>query len=150
VNQPSLFGDNADKQAENAGEEINISSIFEFRELAREYFPLPPKPPPSRSRSRPISQKERALAARRGLAAKWSREFGYISVHDPGSGEWHDMPIKEAPGWARWEARKRKELYKAGDRHAYELTRKHMEQIWDEEHSSESEEGIVEDHALPE
>jgi hypothetical protein len=60
------------------------------------------------------------------------------------------MPIKEAPGWARGEARKRKELYKAGDRHAYELTRKHMEQIWDEEHSSESKEGIVEDHALPE
>jgi hypothetical protein len=127
-----------------------ISSISMFRELAREYFPLPPKTPPSRSRSRPISQKERALAARRGLAAKWSREFGYISVHDPGSGEWHDMPIKEAPGWARGEARKRKELYKAGDRHAYELTRKHMEQIWDEEHSSESKEGIVEDHALPE
>ena len=136
MNQPSLFGDNADKQAENAGEEINISSIFVFRELARAYFPLPSKTPPSRSRSRPISQKERALAARRGLAAKWSREFGYISVHDPGSGEWHDIPIKEAPGWTRWEARKRKELYKAGDRHAYELTRKHMEQIWDEEHSS--------------
>jgi len=88
-------------------------------------------------------------AARCGLVAKWSSEFGFISIHDPGSGDWVDVPVSEAPGWSRWEAHKGKELYKAGDRRAYELTSKHMQQIWCDERA-EPEEGIVEEHPLEE
>jgi hypothetical protein len=69
-----------------------------------------------------------------GLVAKWSAEFGYVSLHDPTSGEWHDLRTKEAPDWAKWEASKRKELYKDGDRKAYRLTSSEMEKLWGEEH----------------
>src|SRR5215218_962191 len=61
-----------------------------------------------------------------GLVAAWSVEFGFISVHDPTTGEWHDLHWKDAPGWARWEARKRKELYGAGNRKAHRLTSREM------------------------
>jgi TubC N-terminal docking domain len=33
-------------------------------------------------------------ADRRGFVAKWSRKPGWISLHDPISGEWHDWPAK--------------------------------------------------------
>lgn len=57
------------------------------------------------------------------------------------------MAVKDAPRWARWEARKRKELYRAGDRRAYELTSRHMAQIWEAElEREEVDEGIVEEH----
>ncbi len=46
-----------------------------------------------------------------GLAATWADAFGFISMHDPTTGEWWDVPWKDAPEWAKWEARKRKELY---------------------------------------
>jgi hypothetical protein len=68
-----------------------------------------------------------------GLVATWSIEFGYISLHDLTSGEWHDIPTKEAPSWATWEARKRKELYKGGNRKAYRLTCREMEKVWEAE-----------------
>ena len=55
MNQPSLFGDNADKQAENAREETLISSISVLRELARESFRLPPNTHSSHRRKRPSS-----------------------------------------------------------------------------------------------
>jgi hypothetical protein len=87
---------------------------------------------------------------RRGLIAKWSREFGYILVLDPTTGSWHDLHWKDAPGWARWEARKRKELWQAGNRCAFDLTATQMQEIWDAEHPPEPELGIVEDHPLPE
>jgi hypothetical protein len=35
-------------------------------------------------------------ASELGLVARWSREFGFISIHDPTTGEWHDIPMKEA------------------------------------------------------
>jgi hypothetical protein len=151
MNQLSLYGDNDDnrgKYAENSKDCSLLSSISEVRELSREYFPLPPEKPPRLRRRRPATRKQRVQAARRGLVAKWSAEFGFISLHDPGSGAWHDVPTMEAPGWTKWEARKRKQLYRAGDRHAYELTRKHMEQIYrDERHKDE---GIVEEYPVEE
>jgi len=61
------------------------------------------------------------------LVAKWSNHFGYISVHDPETGEWHDLPMKEAPDWARSEAFKRKDLKKAGKE--WMITRSDMEEM---------------------
>jgi predicted metal-dependent hydrolase len=34
-------------------------------------------------------------ADRRGLVIKWSREPGYISLHDPTTGEWHEVQQSE-------------------------------------------------------
>lgn len=36
-------------------------------------------------------------ANRRGLVIKWSREPGYISLHDPTTGEWHEVKQSEFP-----------------------------------------------------
>ena len=35
-----------------------------------------------------------------GLVARWSRHFGYISIHDPVDGTWHDLPTGDAPDWS--------------------------------------------------
>jgi hypothetical protein len=112
-----------------------VSSEEEVFELAREHFGLK-KPRPHHGRDR------------RGLIAKWAREFGYVSIRDPVSGEWVSVEFKSAPEWAKWEARKRKELYKGGNRAAYELTARQMEKIWEEEHPREEEGGIVEEHPI--
>jgi TubC N-terminal docking domain len=34
-------------------------------------------------------------ASRRGFVAKQSREPGWISLHDPITGEWHDFPARD-------------------------------------------------------
>jgi hypothetical protein len=34
-------------------------------------------------------------AGRRGLVIKWSKEPGYISLHDPTTGEWHEVRQSE-------------------------------------------------------
>ena len=81
-----------------------------------------------------------------GLVASWAREFGYVSLRDPTTGEWCDVQVREAPSWALWEARKRKELYKDGNRRAYRLTSRQMEEIWRSEQSED--EGIVEEHPI--
>jgi hypothetical protein len=47
-----------------------------------------------------------------GLVSRWSREFGYIAIHDPTTGEWHDVATEDAPDWAKREAFKRKDLKK--------------------------------------
>ncbi len=97
----------------------------------------------------PFVRKELERASELGLIARWSRHFGYISIHDPTTGEWHDLPTEDAPGWAKWEAHKRRELRRAGDRRAHDLTREDMEEIWEAEHL-DLEKGIVEDHPLEE
>jgi len=85
----------------------------------------------------------------RGLVAKWAKEFGYVSLHDPTTGEWHDVETKDVPDWAKREASKRKALYKEGNRKAYWLTAREMEAIWDSElvemwdHPAVTEKGIV-------
>ena len=88
-------------------------------------------------------------AERLGLVATWSIEFGYVSLLDPTTGEWHDLLTKEAPSWAKWEAVKRKALYKSGNRRAYRLTSCEMSKIWEAEHVQGGE-GIVENHPLEE
>jgi hypothetical protein len=66
------------------------------------------------------------------MVAKWApyeTAEGHISIHDPVSGEWHDVPYKDAPRWAKWEARRRAELYRSGHRHAYDLSSAQMHEI---------------------
>ena len=104
--------------------------------------------PPATSRADKTDKTTEDLGL--GLVATWSGEFGYVSLHDPTSGEWHDLHWKDAPGWAKWEARKRKELYGDGNRKAYRLTSREMAQIWEAENSSSADEGIVEDHPVEE
>jgi len=74
-------------------------------------------------------QRARAL----GLVARFSREFGYIALHNPNDGEWVEIPFKEAPSWARTEAFSRRELRKAGK--AHDLTAREMEELWASEQS---------------
>ncbi len=83
-----------------------------------------------------------------GLAASWSGEFGFISIHDPTTGEWWDLHWKDAPEWSRWEAKKRKELYKEGDRRAHRLTSREIAEIWAAENRTSREEGIVEENPV--
>lgn len=91
---------------------------------------------------------ETTEAERLGLIATWSAQFGYVSVHDPTTGEWHDLQTKVAPEWALGEARRRKEQYRGGNRRAYRLTSSEMEELWRAE--SPIDEGFVEDHPLEE
>jgi hypothetical protein len=38
-------------------------------------------------------------ADRRGLVIKWSKEPGYVSIHDPTTGEWHEVALSRCPSW---------------------------------------------------
>lgn len=38
-------------------------------------------------------------ADRRGLVIKWAKEPGYIALHDPTTGEWHEVPASDCPPW---------------------------------------------------
>ena len=67
-------------------------------------------------------------------------------MHDPTTGEWHDLKTTVAPEWAVGVARQRKELYKSGNWRAYWLSARDMEEIWKSEQPSE--EGIVENYPL--
>jgi hypothetical protein len=97
-----------------------------------------------------LLERKRAAAASRGLTAKWARVFGYIALHDPTTGEVHDVATKAAPGWAKWEAGTRNRLWKSGRRDAFDLTSAQMAKIWAEEHPPlEEEEGNVEENDLP-
>lgn len=84
----------------------------------------------------------------RGLVAKWSREFGYVSVYDPEHLEWHDVPFRDAPDWAKREARTRKQLWGAGNRRAYELTAREMERLWEGEQAELWERPAVTDKGI--
>jgi hypothetical protein len=81
-----------------------------------------------------------------GLIATWSAEFGHVSLHDPTTGDWHDLKTTVAPEWAVGEARRRKELYKSGNRRAYRLSAHDMEEVWKSHQPPE--EGIVEDYPV--
>ncbi len=145
MEQASLFDDGS---APPAPVVSKVTSEAEVRELARDFFDLP-KPPPEEP---PLLATRRRLraevegASRRGLVARWSCAFGYIEIHYPTEGEWHDLSWKEAPSWARCEARKRKALHKSGDRRASERSSRDMEELWREEHPPEPEIGIIEDY----
>jgi hypothetical protein len=77
--------------------------------------------------------------------ATWSHEFGYVAIHDPNTGEWHDIPMQDAHDWAKSEAFRRKELYRSGMRKAYRLTSREMEDLWETEHCLMMEDGIIEE-----
>jgi TubC N-terminal docking domain len=34
-----------------------------------------------------------------GLLIKWSKEPGYIAIHDPTTGDWHEVLAPECPPW---------------------------------------------------
>ena len=36
-------------------------------------------------------------AERIGLIIKWGKEPGYIAIHDPTTGDWHDVPASGCP-----------------------------------------------------
>jgi hypothetical protein len=101
--------------------------------------PKTPIKPPSKTSNTPESE-------RLGLIATWSHEFGFVSIHDPTTGEWHDLTTGDAPDWAVREAFRRKDLYRSGVRKAYRLTSREMEEIRESERSSPgNEDGIVEE-----
>jgi hypothetical protein len=88
-------------------------------------------------------------ASELGLVARWSYEFGYVSVHDPCTGEWHDLRVSDTPKWAKREAHKRKELYRGGNYRAYRLTSREIGEMLKLKRAPEPE-GIVEDHPIEE
>ena len=47
-------------------------------------------------------------ADRRGLVIRWFRESGYVSIHDPTTGEWHEVPASGCPPWVLDEAKARR------------------------------------------
>lgn len=53
------------------------------------------------------------VADRRGLIVKWAKEPGYLTIHDPTTGEWHELSAKNCPPWmledAKAHRRRRKE-----------------------------------------
>ena len=44
-------------------------------------------------------------ADRRGLVIKWAKEPGYITLHDPTTGEWHEVLSSECPPWVLEDAK---------------------------------------------
>jgi TubC N-terminal docking domain len=38
-------------------------------------------------------------AERLGLLIKWSKEPGYVALHDPITGDWHEVSASECPPW---------------------------------------------------
>jgi hypothetical protein len=49
-----------------------------------------------------------AEANRRGLVIRWSREPGWISLHDPTTGEWHEVAASGCPPWILEDAKARR------------------------------------------
>jgi len=76
-----------------------------------------------------LAQQKIKHASELGLVARWSYEFGFISIHDPASGEWYGLETKDAPDWAKRECFKRKELRKFHGITGL-LTRAEMEDVW--------------------
>lgn len=44
-------------------------------------------------------------ADRRGLVIRWAKEPGYIALHDPTTGEWHELAVSNCPPWMLEDAR---------------------------------------------
>lgn len=144
--QLSFFGDPAEADV-NAVEYIR--SEGEVFEIALARFGCPA---PSEDSTPAFIVRTRERRARRagevGLVARWSKHFGFVSIHDPNTGEWHDLGWKVAPSWAKWEAVKRKELGRGGDGRAADLTASEIREIWEAENLAAKDEGIVEDHPV--
>lgn len=82
------------------------ADTYELRAALREH---------KRALIRLLERERRRLeeADRRGLVIKWSKEPGQVSLHDPTSGEWHEVPASGCPPWvlddAKAHHRRRKE-----------------------------------------
>jgi hypothetical protein len=156
--EPSFFDDEPAPQGPHAQAGDKISSVEDVFDLAREHFGLSattaeeedPLSPPSVIAE--LQRRRLEKATELGLVARWAdykTARGYVAMHDPTSGEWCAIPWKAAPPWARWEAVKRSEMYRAGDAGAFNLTAAQMEEIWQSERPLLEEEGIVEEYELP-
>ncbi len=44
-------------------------------------------------------------ADRRGLVIRFAREPGYLSIHDPTTGDWHELQASNCPPWMLEDAR---------------------------------------------
>jgi predicted metal-dependent hydrolase len=44
-------------------------------------------------------------AERIGLLIKWSKEPGYVAIHDPTTGDWHEVSASECPPWVTEDAK---------------------------------------------
>jgi hypothetical protein len=65
-----------------------------YLELAKNVVEeTPPKAPEAALTERRDRRLEEA--GRRGFVARRSREPGWISLHDPTTGEWHDFPARD-------------------------------------------------------
>jgi hypothetical protein len=82
------------------------------------------------------------------LVATWAATFGFVSIHDPLDGTWHDIQTGEAPTWALAESGLRKRLYKGGDRRAYSHDARKMQEIWESEHPPPPDRGIREEYGI--
>jgi hypothetical protein len=77
----------------------------------------PPQDPPAPEEPAALSafaKRQLEQASERGLVAMWSRHHGYVSIHDPTTGKWHDLRTEDAPDWAVPEACRRKRARKGG------------------------------------
>lgn len=59
-------------------------------------------------------------ADRRGLIIKWAKEPGYITLHDPTTGDWHEVLASECPPWvldaAKAHSRRKKDRETTSDK----------------------------------
>lgn len=53
-------------------------------------------------------------ADRQGLVIKWAKEPGYLALHDPTTGEWHELPANGCPLWMLEDARAHRRRLKEG------------------------------------
>jgi hypothetical protein len=99
----------APTKADTYGESSGVCTQGETYTKSGETYTDPPDPTLPSSIVR-IRERRQAEAERLGLIATFSQEYGYIALHDPTSGEWHDVAMKDAPQWAKNEAFKRRDL----------------------------------------
>src|SRR5215217_4687232 len=104
----------------------DILAELRFRYEPEKYpRPLPPLT---------ATKRELARADNLGLVATWSKAYGYVAVHDPTTGEWHDIPLQAAPQWGEGEELKRKQQWGVlKDRKAYAYTSREIETTFREE-----------------
>lgn len=51
-------------------------------------------------------ERQRLVEAERiGLLIKWSKAPGYVAIHDPTTGDWHEVLASECPPWVIEDAR---------------------------------------------
>jgi hypothetical protein len=59
-------------------------------------------------------QRKLEKADQRGLVIKWAKELGWIALHDPTSGEWHEVSASECPQWILEAAKAERQAKRSG------------------------------------